>query len=165
MAKRHDPEPIVRLLPELAHLAADRGFAPLSPGSQWTGKYNIVTWVRSSWNTDSLRLGWRKPPVARYFLDAQWSIPRPGQSDVVAAGLNAGHARRGLRDFALPTPQDADSWHSNVLEDAIFALAWLDRCSARDGAFEELRRPTRNGPGAGSETYAYIEEYVRAHAQ
>ena len=169
--RRVDPVPISRLRLELEPLLAAGGFQPLAPKSEWTGKYNIFTWVRRTWKEDALRLGWRKSPVAHYFLDAQWSVPRTGRGALVAAGLDAGYGRRGLRDGHLPnrfplfTATLEDRWCKEVVADAAFALAWLDRCSTREGALEELRRVDRNGPAAGTEAYAHIEQYLRAHAE
>lgn len=71
--RRVDPVPISRLRSELEPLLAAGGFQPLAPKSEWTGKYNIFTWVRRTWKEDALRLGWRKSPVPHYFLDAQSS--------------------------------------------------------------------------------------------
>jgi hypothetical protein len=170
MARRVDPPAITRLLEELKPLVESRGFVPLSEDSEWNGKFNICTWVRRRWKEDALRLGWRKPPAARYFLDAQWSVPRPGHGFLTAAGLNAGYARRGLRDASFPTQLPLirelaeKKWCAAVVADAEFALAWLDRCSTLEGALAELRRPDRNGPKAATDAYAHIEQYVHAHA-
>jgi hypothetical protein len=88
----------------------------------------------------------------------------------IAAGINAAYARRGSSDSSLPTELPvigalaARRWCAEVLLDAESALAWCDRCSTRAGALEELARPERNGPRIGSEAYAHIEHYVRAHA-
>jgi hypothetical protein len=168
--RRIDPPAIVQLLEELKPLMASCGFRPVSEVSAWTGKFNVFSWVRQSWKEDLVRLGWRKPPVATYFLDAQWSVPRPGAGIFIAAGINAAYARRGSSDSSLPTELPvigalaARRWCAEVLLDAESALAWCDRCSTRAGALEELARPERNGPRIGSEAYAHIEHYVRAHA-
>jgi hypothetical protein len=101
--RRINPPAIVQLLEELKPLMASRGFRPVSEVSAWTGKFNVFSWVRQSWKEDLVRLGWRKPPVATYFLDAQWSVPRPGAGIFIAAGINAAYARRGSSDSSLPT--------------------------------------------------------------
>jgi hypothetical protein len=170
MPQRTDPTAIVGLLEALEPVLRRHGFEPLSGKSEWTGKFNVFTWVRRSWKEDAVRLGWRKPPVASYFLDAQWSVPRPDGALLMAASLDAGYGRRGLRDFDLPQHLPivgliaAARWRAAVVADAEFALAWCNRCGTRDGALAELARPERNGPRAGSEAYAHVEQYVRAHA-
>ena len=169
MGRRVDPPAIVRLLEELQPLVRTRGFASVSGKSEWTGKFNIVTWVRTTWKEDALRVGWRPGPVPRYFLDAQWSVPQADGRPLIASGLNASYARR-RRNPGLPTQiplirQIAEQkWCAEALADAEFALAWCDRSSTLDGALADLARPDRNGPPAGTAAYAYIEQYIRAHA-
>lgn len=169
--RRIDPPAIVRLLEELKPLMESRGFRPVSDVSKWNGKVNAFSWVRKSWKEDEVRLAWRKSPTAVYFLDAQWSVPRPGGGVLTAAGINAGYVRRGLTDTSLPTRLPVirslaeRRWCAEVLRDAESALAWCDRCSTRDGALGELARPERNGPRVGTDAYAHIEQYVRAHAE
>lgn len=142
----------------------------LGPESEWTGKHNIVSWVRRSWKDDEIRLGWRKTPTASYFLDAQWGVPRPQGERLLAAGINPGYMRRGLRSGALPVRLPVVGaiaerrWCAEIITDVEFALAWLDACSSVAGALRELERAERNGPGRDSEAYAYIEQYVRKHA-
>jgi hypothetical protein len=159
------------LLDELHPLLNRHGFRPVTGRSEWTGKFNIFSWVRNSWKEDLLRLGWRKPPVSSYFLDAQWSVPGAGGRVLTAAGLNAGYARRGLRGGDLPMEVPLIGalmerrWRTEVVADAEFAVSWCDRCATRDGALDELARADRNGPPAGSDAYAQIEQYVRAHGR
>ncbi len=146
------------------------GFSSSGPKSEWTGKHNIVSWVRQSWQEDEIRLGWRKTPTVSYFLDAQWAVPRPQGGKRVAAGMNPGYTRRGLewRDLPARLPLVGAGverrWRAEIIADLEFALAWLDGCSSVAGALTELGRPERNGPARQSEAYAYIEQYVRAHA-
>jgi hypothetical protein len=169
MAERVDPRPITRLLPELTTLLRASGFTPLADKSEWTGKFNVFTWVRRSWKHDTVRLGWRKP-TRSYFLNASWSTPRPGATDVAAAGINPAFERRGVPGRDLPTrflllaDRAERRWVADVLADAQFAIAWLDACETVSGALAELERPERNGPAQGSEAFAYAESYVRAHA-
>jgi hypothetical protein len=168
MAKRIDPRPITRLFPELSALMQGSGFTPLTDKSEWTGKFNVFTWVRRSWKQDLVRLGWRKP-TRSYFLDAAWRVPRPGMNDLEAAGMNPAYERRGVAGIDFPTrfPFLANRaerrWVAEVLADAKFAIAWLDGCETVSGAMAELRRPERNGPAQGTEAFAYAEEYVRSH--
>jgi hypothetical protein len=140
------------------------------PDSEWTGKYNIVTWVRQSWKQDTIRLGWRKTPAPSYFLDGGWAVPRPDARMLSAAGINPGYMRRGLAFGDLPTRWPVvgamieERWRREIIADLEYALAWLDGCGSRDGALGELARGERNGPARGTEAYAYVEQYVRAHA-
>lgn len=97
-----DPEPVVRLRAEVHELVTAHGFGLSGPKSEWTGKHNIVSWVRRSWKDDEIRLGWRKSPTASYFLDAQWAVSRPQGGELLAAGINPGYMRRGLRWGAFP---------------------------------------------------------------
>lgn len=167
-SRRVDPEPIIRLRAEVQDLVTAHGFSLLA--AKWTGKHNIVTWVRRSWKEDEIRLGWRKTPTANYFLDAQWAVPRPQEGMLSAAGMNPGYVRRGLRWGAFPARLPVAGaiierrWRAEIIADLEFALAWLDACSSLDGALSEMERPERIGPGSGSEAYAYIEQYVRQHA-
>jgi hypothetical protein len=89
MGRRVDPPAIIRLLEELKPLVRRRGFVAVSGTSEWTGKFNIFTWVRRTWKEDALRVGWHSGPVSSYFLAAQWSVPRPDGAPLVASGLNA----------------------------------------------------------------------------
>src|SRR5687768_16052744 len=102
-ASRVDPEPIPPLRARIHDVVTGRGFTLLRPTSEWTGKYNIVTWVRRSWKEDEIRLGWRKTPTASYFVDASWAVPRPHTDKLTAAGLNPGYVRRGLTWGDFPT--------------------------------------------------------------
>jgi hypothetical protein len=147
-----------------------RGFNLVSPDSKWTGKFNIVSWTRRSWKDDMIRLGWRTQPPADCFLDAEWAVPRPDGRKLPAAGILPASMRRGVpckvwpARFPLLGAILEGRWRAEVMADLEFALAWLDRCSSSASALEDLKRPDRNGPGAGTEAYAYIERYVREHA-
>lgn len=169
-SRRVDPEPVVRLRADVQELVTAHGFSLSGPKSEWTGKHNIVSWVRRSWKEDEIRLGWRKTPTANYFLDAQWAVPRPQGGTLLAAGMNAGYMRRGLRWEEFPPRLPVVGaiaerrWCAEIIADVEFALAWLDACSSVAGALTELERTERNGPGRDSEAYAYIERYVRTHA-
>jgi hypothetical protein len=169
-SSRVDPEPIGRLRAQIHEVVTGHGFSLLHPTSQWTGKFNIVTWVRRSWKEDEIRLGWRKVPVPNYFLDASWAVPRPEGAGLSAAGINPGYMRRGLRSDDFPTRWPVvralveRRWCAEIVADAEYALAWLDACSSLEGALSELERPERNGPRRDSQAYAYIEQYVRTHA-
>jgi hypothetical protein len=168
-SRRVDPEPIVRLRAQVQALVTAHGFSLLGPDSKWTGKYNMVAWVRRSWKEDQIRLGWRKTPTTSYFLDAQWAIPR-ADATLVASGISPGYMRRGLRfgEFPVRLPLVGAiaerRWRDQIIRDAEFAVGWLDGCSSLAGALSDLERPERNGPGSKSEAYAYIERYVRKHA-
>jgi hypothetical protein len=170
VAKRIDPPAILQLVETLQPVLLSRGFSRLSDKSQWTGKFNVLTWVRRTWREDALRLGWRKPPIASYFIDAQWSVPRTGAGLLLGAGLNASYARRGRRDMNLPSHAPVirsfveKRWCSEAVADVEFAIAWCDQCSTIDGALAELVRPERAGPGVGTEAYAHLERYIRNHA-
>lgn len=64
------------------------------------------------------------------FLDAQWSVPREDGELLMAAGLNAIHARRGLNELELPTAWPLferwleSRWRAAVVADAEYAFAW-----------------------------------------
>jgi hypothetical protein len=169
-SRRVDPEPIVQLRAEVQGLIMAHGFSPSAPDSRWTGKYNIVSWVRRTWKEDEIRLGWRKTPTASYFLDAGWSVARPEGGMLEAAGINPGYMRRGLRfgEFPLRLPVVGAiaerRWRAEIIEDLTFALGWLDACSSVAGAVKEMERPDRNGPRRDSAAYNYIQQFIREHA-
>jgi hypothetical protein len=169
-SSRVDPEPIARLRAGIHEVVTGHGFSLLRARSEWTGKFNIVTWVRPSWKEDEIRLGWRKVPSPNYFLDASWGVPRPQGETLSAAGINPGYMRRGLRSDDLPTRWPLvgaigeGRWRAEIIADAEIAIGWLDACSSLAGALRELERPERNGPRRDSDAYAYIERYVREHA-
>jgi hypothetical protein len=118
-----------------------------------------------------VRFGWRLPPIATCFLDAQWSVPRANGDQITASGLNASHSRRQLNVVSLPTawpligPWLESRWLADMVADAEHAVAWCDRCNTSAGALEEMMRPERNGPRPDSETYRYIEQYINEHAR
>lgn len=170
MAKRVDHPAITNLLNSVGAVVEARGFQRVLPPSVWTGKHNVASWSRTSWKTDTVRLGWRKPPIASYFLDAQWCVPRADGGLLPASGINAGYRRRGLSDRRLPDAFEGsidshDTWVAEIVRDAQFAVEWCDSCSTRDGALAELARADRNGPGVSSEAYRYLLDYVRLHAE
>ena len=162
--------PIERLRVEASGALAARGFELLAPDPEWTGKYHIVSWIRRTWKEDLVRLGWRTRTFNEYFLDAQWSVPRPGHAPLRAAGINPGYLRRGVQVAAWPRRWPLISallekrWRAEAMRDLDFALAWLERCASTAGAIQELGNPERNGPRPGSEAYAYIENYVRVRS-
>ncbi len=168
--QRDDPTPIVRLRQELTAVFSSRGFEPVASAPTWSGKYNILEWRRSGWKEDIVRLGWRKGLFAKYFLTAEWTVPGPSRSPVLAAGLNPGYSRRKLTDGSFPASVPLlgdvllERWCREVVADLGHALDWLDTCSTMEGALSELSRPDRNGPAEGTDVHAHIVKFVREHA-
>jgi len=168
---RVDPEPIPRLTAAIHEAITPHGFALASPRSHWTGKVNVLRWVRRAWKHDEIRLSWRKSPTPTYFLDASWAVPRPSGATLSAAGISPGYMRRGqgFGDFPTRWPllrgMAERRWCDAIVADARFAVEWLDACSSPAGALSELERPERNGPRRDTDAYAYIERYVREHAR
>jgi hypothetical protein len=162
------PAAIERLRIEVHALVMARGFETAMPHADWTGKYNVLSWLRRTWREDTIRLGWRSHAGSYYFIDVQWSVPRQEGPALVAAGINPSYLRRRVqwqswpRQWPLVGRLIERRWRAAVLLDLEFGLAWLERCSSPAGALQELKNPERNGPQEGSKAYAQIEHYIRA---
>jgi hypothetical protein len=169
--RRIDPPAIVELRKEFPLVMAGRDFEPVSPKSQWNGKYNVLEWRRESWKQDILRLGWRTWPFSGYFLTAQWNVSQRSGIALLAASLNPGYSRRRQirNNFPPALPLIGQlllkRWCREILADVKYALDWLDACSTRDGALAELSKPDHGGPVKGSEAHAAIVKFVKKHAR
>ena len=163
------PAAIEAVIADIDSLVERRGFAPASPRSEWTGKFNIASWRRRGWKNDVIQLHWRVGPASACMLTAQWSVTIDGE-ETLASACNAIYARRGVNLVDLPTAWPviggwiASRWRSALLADAGTAVAWCDRTSSRAGALADLAREDRNGPQAGSRAHAAIERYVLERA-
>jgi hypothetical protein len=169
-ARRVDPRAIARLLPLLEGLLIGAGFHADPPHSVWTGKYNDVRWVRNTWKSDQIHFGWRKPPVASYYLLAAWAVSPKRSPEVVAARLNPGYSRRKLVDHRLPNALPLVGgvlerhWCFGVISDAEFAIEWLDSCAMRDSAIQLLQSGDGGGPVVGSPNYSKALRFISRHA-